>query len=139
VGMCLSEALHYAHERGIIHLDLKPSNILLAADGQPMLLDFHLSREPLRVNGPRPDSFGGTPRYMSPEQRQALAVLRAGAPFPPEVDATSDIYSLGLVLYETLAGVLPSSAAPKRLDHLNRQVSPGLANLVNKCLAQDPA
>src|SRR5262249_54447418 len=83
IGACLAEALHYAHERGLIHLDLKPSNVLVAADGQPMLLDFHLARAPLAPGVPGPDWMGGTPTYMSPEQRRAFDALRAGREGPP--------------------------------------------------------
>jgi serine/threonine protein kinase/Tfp pilus assembly protein PilF len=110
IGYCLADALHYAHERGLVHLDLKPSNVLLAADGQPMLLDFHLAREPVRLNAPVPEWLGGTQAYMSPEQRLALAALREGRPIPQPVDARSDVYSLGLLLYQTLGGTVPGAA-----------------------------
>jgi serine/threonine protein kinase len=60
IGACLAEALQYAHERGLIHLDLKPSNVLLTADGQPMVLDFHLARGPIR-HGPRSSSNNDLP------------------------------------------------------------------------------
>jgi serine/threonine protein kinase len=60
IAACLADALHFAHERGVVHLDLKPSNVLLAGDGQPLLLDFHLAREPVSTDGARPDHLGGT-------------------------------------------------------------------------------
>jgi serine/threonine protein kinase/Tfp pilus assembly protein PilF len=109
IGACLADALHHAHERGLAHLDIKPSNVLLAADGQPMLLDFHLAREPLQAHGPVPDWFGGTPVYMSPEQRLALEAVTEQRPVPVPVDSRSDIYSLGRLLYEALGGPSPRS------------------------------
>ena len=90
IGACLADALHYAHERGLVHLDLKPANVLLAADGQPMLLDFHLAQPPLRPDGPPPEWLGGTPAYMAPEQQEALAAVRQGRPVPAAVDGRAD-------------------------------------------------
>jgi serine/threonine protein kinase/Flp pilus assembly protein TadD len=141
VGACLADALHYAHERGWVHLDVKPANVLIAADGQPMLLDFHLAREPIEAGSSGPHWMGGTPGYMSPEQRQAVAAMSALAPMPIDVDRRSDIYSLGLVLYEALGGdVATVTRAPSvRLDHVTGEVSRGLADIVQHCLANDPA
>ncbi len=164
LGACLADALHYAHERGLVHLDLKPSNVLLAADGQPMVLDFHLAREPIHPDGPEPIWLGGTAGYMSPEQQAALRAAQQGRRVPRPVDGRSDVYSLGVVLYEALAGSLPFSAegqartastveagkagagsdpaaprtAPRPLDRSNAQVSVGLADIVARCLAADP-
>jgi serine/threonine protein kinase/Flp pilus assembly protein TadD len=135
IGACLADALQYAHERGLVHLDVKPSNVLLAADGQPMLLDFHLAREPIQADGPFAEWVGGTVAYMSPEQRAALESVRQGGKVVQPVDGRSDIYSLGRVLYEALAGRLPSADDPPRLDQCNPQVSVGLADLVQHCLA----
>ncbi len=137
IGACLADALHYAHERGLVHLDLKPSNVLITNDGQPMLLDFHLARASLLANDAPPPCLGGTPGYMSPEQRAAMAAVRWRRPVPAAVDARSDVYSLGLVLYETLGGdaLAAGSGAPPNLCARNPQVSPGLADILGKCLA----
>jgi serine/threonine protein kinase/tetratricopeptide (TPR) repeat protein len=137
VGACLAEALHYAHERGLVHLDLKPSNVLLAADGTPMLLDFHLAREPIRPEGEGPPWLGGTSGYMSPEQQAALAAAGKGRKSALPVDGRSDVYSLGVVLCEALAGSLPGES-PTSLHDCNAQVSVGLADVVGKCLAPVP-
>ncbi|MCI0461235.1 MAG: protein kinase [Gemmataceae bacterium] len=138
IGACLAEALHYAHERGLVHLDLKPANVLLAADGQPMLLDFHLAQEPLRPDTPAPAWIGGTAAYMSPEQRAALAAVQQGRPIPVVVDGRSDLFALGALLYEALGGRLPDrGGGAVRLRHSNPQVSVGLADVLHKCLAAD--
>src|SRR6516165_10561636 len=76
IGALLADGLQYAHDRNLIHMDIKPSNVLLAGDGQPMLLDFHLARGPIHPAGPPPAWMGGTPEYMSPEQRDALDAVR---------------------------------------------------------------
>jgi tetratricopeptide (TPR) repeat protein len=124
IGACLADALHYAHQRGLAHFDLKPSNILVAGDGQPMLLDFHLARGPLRP-GEQHAWLGGTPGYMSPEQEAALAALRAGLPIPGGVDHRSDIYALGVLLDEM------------RRTGKSKQ-APRLEAIVRKCLARSP-
>jgi serine/threonine protein kinase/Flp pilus assembly protein TadD len=135
VGACLADALQYAHERGLVHLDVKPSNVLLAADGEPMLLDFHLARAPIAAGEPVADWVGGTLAYMSPEQKAALDAVRQGHKVPAAVDSRSDIYSLGLLLYEALGGPLPLPArGPRRLPRGNPQVSVGLADILHKCL-----
>jgi serine/threonine protein kinase/tetratricopeptide (TPR) repeat protein len=143
IGACLADALHYAHERGLVHLDLKPSNVLLAADGQPMLLDFHLAREPIYPDRKELPWLGGTAGYMSPEQQAALLAIQQGRKITLPVDGRSDIYSLGAVLYEALAGSLPvpvghvSNVSPQ-LHRCNSQVSIGLADVISKCLAGNP-
>jgi serine/threonine protein kinase/tetratricopeptide (TPR) repeat protein len=140
IGACLADALDYAHERGLAHFDLKPAYILLAADGQPMLLDFHLAREPIPADGPAPDWLGGTPGYMAPEHQAALAAVVEGRKVTVAVDGRADVYALGLVLYELLGGTLPAPprTAVRRLRQANPQVSVGLADVLDKCLAGDP-
>ncbi len=152
------DRIQYAHERGLVHLDLKPSNVLLAADGQPMVLDFHLARQPLHPDRSGPQGLGGTAGYMSPEQQAAWRALRQARKVPLPVDGRSDIYSLGVLLYEALGGSLPAQGrqpgstakdlaredlpAPggklRPLHRCNPQVSVGLADMVRKCLAADP-
>ncbi len=138
IGACLADALQYAHERKLVHLDLKPSNVLLAGDGQPMLLDFHLAREEIVPGGAPPRGLGGTPLYMSPEQREVLSAVVSGKPVPRALDRRSDIFSLGLMLYQLLGGKVPLPSPPPRLETINPEVSIGLADIVHKCLAADP-
>ncbi|HVJ11046.1 MAG TPA: serine/threonine-protein kinase [Burkholderiales bacterium] len=90
----IAQALDAIHGRGIVHRDLKPANILFRADGRPVLVDFGLARD-MTVNSTLTiaGQFLATPRYMSPEQC-------LGRP----IDARSDIYSLGAILYEMLTG-----------------------------------
>src|SRR5262245_60567688 len=138
IGACLADALDYAHERGLVHLDLKPSNVLLASDGQPLLLDFDLAREPLQPGKPPPEWFGGTPAYMAPEQRLAWEAVQAPRPITEAVDGRADIYALGRLLHEALVGSPSADDIQKPLNHCNPDVSPGLADIVHKCLAARP-
>jgi serine/threonine protein kinase len=100
LGARLAEALAHAHSRGVLHRDIKPANILLNHYGRPMLSDFNLAHCSRR--GLEGGHFGGTLQYMSPEH--LMAFLPAGDTSHDVVDTRSDIYSLGVVLYELLTG-----------------------------------
>ena len=113
----VATALAHAHGRGVVHRDIKPSNILLN-EGFALVADFGLARPVSRADDDEISSVGlpiGTPRYMSPEQA-------VGA---PSVDGRSDLYSLGLVLREVLAGI--------------ENVPPRVQEALGRCLATDPA
>jgi serine/threonine protein kinase/tetratricopeptide (TPR) repeat protein len=155
----LAEGLEHAHGRGLLHRDLKPSNILLASDGTPMLLDFNLAArtqiEPIEDEARRA-LIGGTLPYMSPEHLDAFNPR--GSTVPEAVDERSDIYAMGLILYEMLAGERPFAEPtanlpmPQALEEMYsarrhppslRAHSPrvpwSLDALVAKCLRFDPA
>ncbi|HWY86781.1 MAG TPA: serine/threonine-protein kinase, partial [Gemmataceae bacterium] len=102
----LAEALAFIHAKGICHRDLKPSNILMRADGTPMLLDFNLAED---MQAPC-NRQGGTPSYMSPEHLRSLNGIQAADPDRP--GTRSDLYSLGVILYELLTGTHPFGPLP---------------------------
>ena len=108
IASCLADALHYSHARGLVHMDIKPSNVLITMDGQPMLLDFHLARGPILAGERRAGRLGGTPGWMSPEQERAMIAIGEGRSVPLAVDGRSDIFALGLLLGEAV-GALGSS------------------------------
>ena len=137
IGACLADALQFAHERNLVHMDVKPSNVLVTADGLPMLLDFHLARAPLAAGDPPPAWLGGTAAYLAPEQRAALDAVRSGRSVPTAVDGRADVFALGVTLHEALAGRPPAAGVP--LAAFNRRVSVGLSDIVARCLAPDPA
>src|SRR5262249_48765574 len=101
----LAEALQHAHERGVLHRDIKPSNVLLAADGQPLLLDFNIAENIKAEQAQKRAVLGGPVAYMAPEHLRAIA--NRDPVQAAQVDRRSDVYSLGMVLYELLTGCSP--------------------------------
>ena len=155
----LAEALDHAHSRGILHRDLKPSNILIAADGTPMLLDFNLATE-LVPDGDASRAraaLGGTLPYMAPEHLDAFDP--AGQTPAEAVGPAADLYGLGLILFEMVAGALPfddpgpstplslrirqmiqqRTAGVPSIRAANPQASWGLESVLRRCLEPDPA
>ncbi|MBI3469333.1 MAG: protein kinase, partial [Planctomycetes bacterium] len=146
----LADGLAHAHERGILHRDLKPANILLTDEGQPMLLDFNLAWDTAVRSGASTALIGGTLPYMAPEH---LDAFRGGR---RPVDARSDLFSLGVILYELLAGRQPfpihrgsvedvlSRMSEDRMQRSppvrcwNRAVSPAVEAIIRRCLEPDP-
>jgi serine/threonine protein kinase len=106
----IAEALHYAHLRGLVHLDIKPGNILLDASGKAFVVDFGMALKAEDVaKGP---NFGGTPAYMSPEQARGEG---------HRLDGRSDIFSLGIVFYELLTGRRPFQG--ESLEDVKEQIT----------------
>jgi eukaryotic-like serine/threonine-protein kinase len=140
MAACLADALHSAHAHGLIHMDVKPSNVLIAGDGLPMLLDFHLAHRPIGAGERIADRLGGTPGWMAPEHRAALEAVRHGDAVTAPVDGRADVYALGLLIREALAGPGAAqgrgSGAPGAAQVSG--ISAGLADIVAKCLATEP-
>jgi serine/threonine-protein kinase len=138
-----AQALEYAHQHGVIHRDVKPENILLTLDGSTLVADFGIARS-TGTGSDRITSAGmvvGTPSYMSPEQASAEV----------ELDGRTDIYSLGCVLYEMVAGRPPFTGAtphavvarhltepPPPLRTLGRRVPPALERVILIAMAKSP-
>ncbi len=143
--MCKAvSAVHYLHQHQVIHRDLKPGNILVGPDLEPKILDFGLARQSEVLERPltRHGEVLGTPQYFSPEQARGEARL----------DARSDIFSLGTILYEVLTGTLPFRAdsygdqvrcicddEPVLPRRLNPAIPGDLQNICMQALEKDPA
>lgn len=144
MARAVAEAVHYAHERRVIHRDLKPANILLTKDGLPKVTDFGLAKRLESASDlTREGQVLGTPSYMPPEQADPVQAKRDGA----AIDATSDVYSLGGVLYFALTGHPPflagtvqatlrmvSDVEPVAPRRLNPQIDRDLETITLKCL-----
>jgi serine/threonine-protein kinase len=140
----LAVAVSYAHREGVVHCDLKPANVVLAADGTPRITDFGLARRPdAGGTGTTKDGrIAGTPAYMAPEQ----AAGRTSA-----IGPLSDVYSLGAILFELLTGQPPfqgrtvvevlqqvRSRHPRRPRRLERRVPRALESICLQCLEKTP-
>jgi eukaryotic-like serine/threonine-protein kinase len=133
------EAARFAHRHGIVHRDLKPQNVLVDGEGKALVADFGIARAGVSEIT-QTGSVMGTPHYLSPEQAQGFDVTR-----------TSDLYSIGVILYEALTGRVPFEAdsavavamkqvsqTPQRPSSINHQVSPALDAVVMRALEKDP-
>lgn len=105
IGAQLADGLAYAHAKGVMHRDIKPANVLLTPAGTPKLADFNVSYNGGRADEDPSDTFGGSLVYMSPEQLKACHPVLGGS--PQRVREASDVYSLGVMLWELLCGTRP--------------------------------
>lgn len=132
--------LGYAHRNNIVHCDVKPQNVLVRRDDRVKVTDFGIARAMTEATS-NDGQVWGTPQYFSPEQAMGKPAIPA-----------SDVYAIGIILYELLTGKLPFTAEshtalalkhihepPPRITDLNPTVPPQMVNLVNKALSKDPA
>ncbi|MBC7821610.1 MAG: serine/threonine protein kinase, partial [Planctomycetaceae bacterium] len=151
----LAEGLQHAHDRGVLHRDIKPANILIGGDGTPMLLDFNLAHDANQAQAEA--TLGGTIAYMAPEHLRALT--RRTSEMIALVDERSDLYGLGMVLFELITGRNPfdqsvscspmpmvvEAMATERarsipsLRQFRQDVPWGLESIVRKCLQPEAA
>ena len=137
----LLSALSYAHARGVVHRDIKPANLMVTPLGVVKLMDFGIAKSEIQTRLTRPGTTVGSLHYMSPEQ------MRGGT-----VDPRSDLYSVGVLLYELLTGRRPFESngvysivhmqlnmAPQSPIEINPLISRPLNNLILQSLAKDPA
>ncbi|MGD8537783.1 MAG: protein kinase [Candidatus Aminicenantes bacterium] len=139
IGKQICEGLAEAHKQGVVHRDLKPGNIMIDQDGNARIMDFGIARSIKSEGITTPGMIFGTPEYMSPEQADAQ-----------EVDHRSDIYSLGVILYEMVTGQLPfsgdtplslvlkhKSENPKEPKEFNPDLPENLNRLILSCMEKD--
>ena len=128
----VTEAVHHGHQTGVIHRDLKPANILVDSFGQPKVIDFGVARatdSDLTVTSLRTGTgqLIGTLQYMSPEQCDAD---------PHDLDARTDVYSLGMVLFELLTGELPYDARSSTIYEATRAIKESVPNRMSSIIRE---
>ncbi len=142
--LALAEALGYAHQKGVIHRDIKSANVMICSDGKPVLIDFGIARDQdmsALVKITQEGTLPGTWLYMSPEQARGVPI-----------DKRSDVYSFGVVMYEALAGKLPFegecwqelqaktvSVPPEPLQKIRPEIPELLENVVLRSLMKEPS
>lgn len=127
-------AARHAHNQGVLHCDIKPSNMMLEQSGNPLLMDFDVA-----IASDSVKAVGGTANYASPEQQGALTAANENS--RRRIDHRSDIYSVGVVMYELLTGKLPHSKSDSELRFFlskTKGATPSLGSIVVRCLQQTP-